>query len=272
MSLSDVTRQLATIAGGSSLLVLGPTSDFGGDADAYLSPAVPASPTFAIWGPLFLGNLATLALQTSLRERQDSVLKRIAWPLAVARGGTGLWSRVFALGHLPASLALIGTTWGAAALAYSRLPDPTVASARDRWLVSAPTGALFGWLTVAAVTAKTELLLDPRDEVVPGDVQPLGPAVGVDPTRLAVAAITGTGVLAAAVTAGADRTLAFPAAVAWGLGGIVARQADQRPVVAAAATGALLGLGAAAVIALARRRSARRVERARREVIDAIEA
>jgi hypothetical protein len=245
---TDTSRQLATLAGGASLVGLGGTGEYP-DQDEMRSPVVPASEAFSIWGPIYLGNLATIGLQLLPSGAAGPIVREVGWPLAVAHAGAGLWSRTFSTGNLPLSLGLIGTTWAAAGLAYNRLPQGPV-GLRGQWLVRVPVGLLFGWLTVATVASKSELLL--TSDLV--DVE-------IDPERFGIASVAGLGVLSSALTVGMDRTLAFPAAVAWGLGGIVAAQLEERPTVAAAAAGALLGLATATVYTLFRRTSARRRQR-----------
>jgi hypothetical protein len=246
LALADVSRQLATGAGAWSLVVLGSTGEYGEEGEPR-SPAVPAAGAFSIWGPLFAGSLALTALHSLPSRRSDPLMRELGWPLAVAYGGAGLWSRVFELRQLPWSLALIGVTWLGSAVAYHRLPPPGATSTLEDWTVRVPVSALFGWLTLAAILAKNEELLAPDNY---GD--------RLDPQALAVVSIAGAGVLASGLTLSMDRSFAFPAAVAWGLGGIVLRQAEQRPVVAGVAAAALGGLGLSVLLAWRRRRRARR--------------
>lgn len=238
-TVGDVSRQLATVAGAGSFVGLGATGDYGRQQQMR-SPVVPTNRTFSIWGPIYVGNLGLVAYQAA--RRRDPLLRKLGWPLAVAYGGAGLWSRAFDLHNYPLTLGLIGATTGAAGLAYARLPvgrsTPT-----EQWLVRVPVGLLFGWLTVASAAGATEELLDPK-------------VTDLDPDRddLAVATIAGVTAVAGAVTVGLDRTLAYPAAVAWGLGGIFLAQAGKRPAVANAAAMGLGALAIATTVALLRRR------------------
>jgi hypothetical protein len=139
-------------------------------------------------------------------------------------------------------------TWAAAGLAYHRLPPPE-SSLAPTWTVRVPVGLLFGWLTVAAAAGQSEELLDPANS-----------DLDLDPERLAIAGLAAVGTIGSAITLGVDRSLAFPAAVAWGLGGVIVAQIEERPAVALAAGAALAAVGLATVGALLRRwRRSRRV-------------
>lgn len=213
-------------------------------SDAAGGRVTPAKGAFAIWGPLFAGNVA-LAVRSFFRSRFETPLNRwIAWLSATAFAGNTAWGVQAQFGGLGwPSFAIIS----ASAIAASAATIASERAAMDTGfarLAANTTGPLAGWLTVATF-ANLESTLNETQGRLPERAA----------TRRAVALV---GAASAAATGMAIATRGNPgyaAAAAWGLGGVMLRnQRESRPEVATAAT---IGLCTVAVATLFCRRRLR---------------
>lgn len=213
-------------------------------SDAAGGMVTPAKGAFAIWGPLFAGNLA-LAVRSFSRRRFEAPLNRwIAWLSSAAFAGNTAWGvqaqfgglgwpsfGIISASTIAASAATIAAERGATSPGFGRLAADTI-------------GPLAGWLTVATF-ANLESTLNETQGRLPERAA----------TRRAKALV---GVASAAATGMAIASRGNPgyaAASAWGLGGVMLRNnRESRPEVAATAA---IGLCAVAVATLFSRRRRR---------------
>jgi len=187
---------------------------------------------FSIWGLLYAGLLAYAMRQALPQTGESPLINRMGWPSAVSLFGIGFWIVMAALNLKAASVVVIFATLIALLaplLSWSRDIRALGRFERDRLLLVWPLAALAGWLTVAAplnlITVLTAFQALP--EVL-------------SPTVWAVLAVVVTTAVALGVTA-AQRTLAYPLPVAWGLlGAFVAEQADKPALAFTALTGAVV--------------------------------
>lgn len=86
-------------------------------SDAARGPVTPAKGAFAVWGPLFAGNLA-LAIRSFFRRRTEAPANRwIAWLSGAAFAGNTAWSLQ---AHRWAGLAQCGHHFGQCGRSHSR--------------------------------------------------------------------------------------------------------------------------------------------------------
>ena len=110
-------------------------------------PAIqPAGYAFAIWSVIYLW-LAAHAVFGLLRRRDDPAWDRVRPALTTAALIGAVWLAIAGASAIWGTL----TIWpmAAAALTAFLRADPD----RDRWLLSAPTAILAGWLTAAAAVS-----------------------------------------------------------------------------------------------------------------------
>ncbi|MCO5102016.1 MAG: hypothetical protein M9885_14175 [Burkholderiaceae bacterium] len=210
-------------------------------SDAVRGPVTPPKGAFAIWGPIFFGNV-WLAWQACTRvDRASAAERRIAWLNSAAFAANSAWSlQAQRRGLGWPSLAIIGTGTAAATAAMLEAEGATHPTRFTR-LAAQTSGPLAGWLTVATATHVDATLTTVRGRPAPAAAQ-----------RRAVALI-GAASGAAALLARAGRGNAgYAAAAGWGLGAITWRSAREgRPQVAAAAAA---GLGIVLLACLRARR------------------
>ncbi|PNY80664.1 hypothetical protein CVO96_04165 [Deinococcus koreensis] len=211
---------------------------------------IPATFTFAIWGPIYLGSLAYATYQAWPGQGARPLHRQVGPWAALAFGASALWA--LAAGFPPPLLS-----WGTVAMIFALFGSLLVAllravalaeTPRDRLLVVAPLGLYAGYITLATVanTAATLYQLGIRTPL------------GLSEPAWAALMLGAAGVLAGVVIRhlGVNRhraPLTYPAAVVWGLGGVAAQNltvlnlaAQPQPVVAAAAgLAALLVAGTA---------------------------
>ncbi len=214
-------------------------------SDAVRGPITPPKGAFAIWAPIFVGNLA-LALDASFgREPFGAADRRIAWFNSAAFAANTAWSlQAQAAGLGWPSLAII--TGGTVAASAAMIEAERVRAKSGFARVAAYTsGPLAGWLTVASFanldgTLTTVHGRPTRDEAERRTMGLIGAATG-----------------AAAVLATASRGNAgYAAAAAWGLGSIALRNArERRPRLAVASA---IGVGTVLLATMAARAAWRR--------------
>lgn len=189
-----------------------------------VSLIIPAGWTFAIWGPIFLLCFIFAGYQLLPSKRYDPLLRSVGWPLGLAFVGNGLWTLIQPLKQPILSQVVILLILILALTALFRLARfgrRGEVSAVQRWVVGLPTGSLAGWLTAANVVGFNDMLV--REDVVGSGV--LAALVG------AGLLVVGAAVAALVILVGAggpvQASIAYAAAVLWGLFGIAANQYDS---------------------------------------------
>lgn len=125
--------------------------DNGTMSDRYPTLLVAAGYGFAIWGLIFLLDVAFAAWQ--LKDRGATVA-RIRLPAALGFALTAAWMPVFSQSQFWLALAII---WGAlAALLYCAF---VLARAREHWVATVPVSLHAGWLTLAAFLNTAQVIV-----------------------------------------------------------------------------------------------------------------
>lgn len=202
------------------------------------SPAEPAGYAFSIWGPIFLGAIAFAIHQLRPSQKDDPVLARIGWPVAIGFFATALWLVFARFGPLWATVPAIATILVGVGYGFVEAARAEPTRSR-RWLVVAPLGLFTGWVTAATFVNVAEVL----------------PGFGFDRFGMSPGnwAIWGVLLPAFVVTlAFLERTrwsLVYAGAVAWALVAIAAANFERGfgPAVPAVAVTLLAGLAIAVV-------------------------
>ena len=219
-------------------------------ADDYPTPIAPAGYAFAVWGLIFLSCLAYAAYQASPNRREDPLLRRVGPWTASAFAGNALWLLAFHAEHFLLAgtlilwilLSLAGAFVGVLRLG-GRLTEA------ERWLVEAPLGVFFGWITAASAVNAAQVLVAYEDA---------RGVFGLAEVRWSVALLLLGGLFASLITA-MSGSAAYALAVVWALAAIAAEQFGDSAAVASTA-GALVVLILALLVATrtVRRRKERR--------------
>lgn len=242
----DVLRQATVAAAVSGGFIVGVSGDYG-DAAAGPSLVVPAGYAFGIWAPIYIGLFGHAVYQALPARRRDPVLRRTGWATACAVGLSGFW--VWAQDAPGLELSLIAVTAAAAVTAYIRAApvlQTEVVSVRDRWMVRVPLGLFSGWITVATVAGSGEALITSGISA---------PWPGAE--AWSTAALVAAGGAAATLAWWRPVSLAYAAAVTWGLAGVAVRLLPQYPMPGAAALLAGVAVAAAGVAGARRHRAVR---------------
>lgn len=212
----------------------GPTN--GAISDRYPTLIVAAGYAFAIWGVIFLLDLAFGLWQTSGRRRRGSALAQVRAPAALGFALTAAWMPVFSQQHFLPALAVIWTALAATLLAALRLSrDPSAEPGQTLW-AWLPLSLHAGWLSLAAFLNTAQVIVAYRwlstERMLPWSLVLFA--------------------LAAALLLGMNRAmrgnLAYAAAALWALAAVYVKQAES--TLAGAQTAAWVALLLAAVLAL----------------------
>lgn len=127
--------------------MLGP--DNGEISNRYPTLLVAAGYAFAIWGLIFLLDIAVGAIFASKRG-DDPTLRRVAPAIAAGFALTGAWSPVFTLQLFWVALAIIWVAFGTLAWAAVQLSRAPGEPSRSRTIVRVAISLHAGWLSLAA--------------------------------------------------------------------------------------------------------------------------
>ncbi len=212
----------------------GPTN--GAISDRYPTLIVAAGYAFAIWGVIFLLDLAFGLWQSSARRRRISALAQVRAPAALGFALTAAWMPVFSQQHFLLALAVIWTALAAmllAALRLSRDPAPESGQTLWAWL---PLSLHAGWLSLAAFLNTAQVIVAYRwlstERMLPWSL-----------VLFALAAV-----LLLGMNRAMRGNLAYAAAALWALAAVYVKQAAS--TLAGAQTAAWVALLLAAVLAL----------------------
>lgn len=179
------------------------------------TPIVPAEYAFVIWGPIFLGALAYAILGVLPRFLRDPLLRRIGWLTATTFAASIGWLVLARFGPnwltVPTIVVML-LAIGPAFLRAARSPEagrPLV-----RWLVVVPLALYAGWLSLAVFANLSESLAALGVRWFLRDVTPWTVAFLALATALAVQGIRWS-----------RGSIAYAAAVVWGLVAIVVANA-----------------------------------------------
>lgn len=126
-------------------------------SDRFRVFVVPAGYVFAIWGVIYLGQVAFLIQTWRPSRLQDPLLRRLGlWPALVGLLN-GLWIilwhyEIFLL-TVPVMVALlVSLIWLYRVAGFEQLARPgSGASSSNRWLAQVPFSLYLGWITVATI-------------------------------------------------------------------------------------------------------------------------
>lgn len=217
---------MPTIAGLSQAGAFGPTN--GEISDRYPTLLVAAGYAFAIWGLIFLLDVAFAVWQARPRPGDDVALAPLRPVVAAGFALTAAWMIVFSQQWFWLALLVIWCALGCllvGALGLSR----AAATSRPQRLAGVALSLHAGWLALAA-------FMNTAQVVVAYGLLPTDAMLGWSAVLFALAALL---LLAANQALRGD--LAFAAAALWGLAAVYAKQSG----------GALPGASAAASIAVA---------------------
>lgn len=171
------------------------------------TPIVPAGYAFSIWGVIYLGALASAIVGVVPRYTSDPVLRRIGWLTAITYAGSTVWLLFARFGPnwltLPVIVVMLAAAGGALSLA-ARSPVPV--RPLLRWLVVVPLGLYAGWLSVAAFANLSEVLAGLRAEWFTRALVPW-----------TLVLLTLATLVAAQLIVRSRGSIAYTAAVVWGL-------------------------------------------------------
>ena len=204
-------------------------------------PVTPANGAFAIWGPLFAGNLA-LAVRSFFRRRFEAPANKwITWLSGAAFAGNTAWSLQAQFAGLGwPSFGIIAGSATAASAAVIAAESVAHDSGFAR-LAATTVGPLAGWLTVATFANLDATFNETQ-----------GSSSEEAATRRAMVLVGAASGTAAAMAVATRGNLGYAGAAAWGLGGIVLRnRREQRPAVVRTAA---IGLSAVALATILARR------------------
>lgn len=135
----------------------GPTN--GAISDRYPTLIVAAGYAFAIWGVIFLLDVAFGLWQVSPRRRRGSALARVRLPAALGFGLTALWMPVFSQQHFLLALAVIWAALACLALAALRLSRDLHAEPWQALWAWLPLSLHAGWLSLAAFLNTAQVIV-----------------------------------------------------------------------------------------------------------------
>jgi hypothetical protein len=191
----------------------GPTN--GAISDRYPTLIVAAGYAFAIWGPIFLLDLAFGLWQLSPRRRRHGALVRVRLPAALGFGLTALWMPVFSQQHFLLALAVIWAALACLALAALRLSRHAHAEPRQALWAWLPLSLHAGWLSLAVFLNTAQVIVAYR---------------WLSTTRMLPWSLL-LFTLAAALLLGLNRAmrgnLAYVAAALWALAAVYVKQASS---------------------------------------------
>jgi hypothetical protein len=180
----------------------------------------PAGYAFGIWSVIYLW-LITHAVTSLWKRAENPAWDRTRLPLILAIALGSAWLSIAPVAPITATVTILVMA-AAAIAAFLRADTET-----DRWLLSAPTAILAGWLSAAAAVSTGVVIA--------------GYGLLSD-TASAIAMIAGTLTLAIWVQRRKPQMPVYGLTVIWALAGIVMANAGLNPTIAI-----LAGLGIAAM-------------------------
>lgn len=202
---------------------------------------IPANYAFAIWGVIYLGLISFGVYQVLPAQRENPILPKIGYFLAVASLAQILWIflfqyRLFALSLLAMLLILLPliTIYIRLGIGLERV------SRKELWLVHIPLSIYLGWISVATIVNVAIALYS-----INWDGWGISPEVWT-----VIMLIAASGIAATIIIKRAD--IAYPLVIIWAFVAIAVRAANQLPI-AATAGGLAIALSLLLLIRVLRR-------------------
>jgi hypothetical protein len=148
---------MPTVAWFSQQGAFGPTN--GALSDRYPTLVVAAGYAFAIWGLIFLLDVAFGAWQFSSSRRNEGALATVRLPAAIGFGLTALWMPVFSRQVFWLALLIIWTALACLAVCAVRLSRDPRPESGQRWWAWLPLSLHAGWLTLAAILNTAQVIV-----------------------------------------------------------------------------------------------------------------
>lgn len=214
--------------------VFGP--DNGTISDRYPTLLVAAGYAFAVWGLIFLLDLAFGIWQALPRQRDHALLGRLRLPAAAGFALTAAWMPIFSQQLFWLALLVIWASLGCllyCALALSRDAAPTPGQRLWAWL---PLSLHAGWLSLAAFLNTAQVIVAYR--LLPTDAM-LG---------WSVALFAAAAALLLYANQRMRGNLAYAAVALWGLIAVYAKQSQSTLTGAGVAAWIALGVAAALLV------------------------
>jgi hypothetical protein len=243
---SDRVRQVLVTAGFVFAIVLNGAANalpLNGQTTAEISDrfrvfVTPAGYVFAIWGLIYLGQLAFVIHTLRPSRLRDDLLRRIGLLPALIGLLNGIWILLWHYEVFVATVPVMVGILAALIVLYRRAGFEMTArvgsgaSPSDRWFVQVPFSLYLGWITVATIA----------------NVAAVGNWAGVStfglPPEFVAACVLGVGLVIAAAVMLRARDIAYGAVIVWAYLGIVVKEIGTPfvPWVAALSVAVILAL------------------------------
>ncbi len=258
--MSGLARQIIVLVTYAITLVINSMASsgaLGGTPTAEISNAypiyfVPANLTFAIWGAIYLGLTAFAVYQALPAQRENPLLKRIAWPFVFSNLANTLWLILFQSEQFLLSVPVMLLILGLLITIYRQLGIGQRVSRATYWLVQVPFSIYLGWITIATIANISQTLYaNGYTELGLGG-----------PTWAAIMIGIGTVIISAVVYTGRGN-IAYALTTIWAVAGIVIAQWERSTLVGGAAVAAIIVILAVLAYSLWQNRSQPPARRAR---------
>jgi hypothetical protein len=213
--------------------------DTGSISDDYQTLVTPAGYAFAIWSLIYLGMLAFSIYQ--LLPANIARFRSIRSLYIVTCALNCGWLYFWASEQMTICMVIIAALASVLYLINHQVSDPQ--SLAETWVVKAPFGIYFGWVTAAMVVNFAIWLKYLRIEISP-----------TVETLISVALMLWVAVMAIVVRVKLVNYF-YPLAVAWALTAIAVKQSGKTAIVVAAAIGVVACLIASATFVMSLRSS-----------------
>jgi hypothetical protein len=208
-------------------------------SDRFEVLVIPAGYVFAIWGLIYLGQLAFTVFQALPSRRDDPLLRRLGYLPATAAVLNAGWIVLWHWEAFAATLiVMLGLLVTLLAIGARTRAGGEAETGVARWAVRIPFSVYTGWITVATVTNIAAVLSWAGFT-----------GLGIAPELWAVAVLL-VGLAIAGAATWLTREAAYGLVIVWAYAGIAVKEADVAPValVGAAGAAAMLGVAIAAAV------------------------
>ena len=111
----------------------------------------PASYAFAVWGLIYLGLISFAIYQALPGQKNDLLLQRIGYKIAIASIAQIAWVFCFLYEQYPASMLAMLSILLPLVAAYWSLPFKSRITRWQRWLIRTPLSIYLAWISVATI-------------------------------------------------------------------------------------------------------------------------